>query len=61
VRIGARATTPLEDFSAQIVAELGDDKVDIRIGKTFRPMTIGVPQTPKDQIAVGIRYSVPKR
>jgi hypothetical protein len=53
-----RSGTPLEDFSAQIVAVLGDDKVDIRIGKTF---ALGLPQLPKDEIGIGIRYSVPKR
>jgi hypothetical protein len=54
-----RSGTPLADFSAQIVAVLGDDKVDIRIAGTFQPL--GIQQPPKDQIAIGIRYSVPKR
>ena len=54
-----RSGTPIEDFSAQIVAVLGDDKVDIRIGRTFQ--ALGVQQPAKDQIAIGIRYSVPKR
>src|SRR2546427_4141123 len=45
-----RSGTPLEDFSAQIVAVLGDDKVDIRIGKTFQMGYLSVPRPPKDQI-----------
>ena len=56
-----RSGTPSEDFSAHVVAVRGDDKVEIRIGKVFQAFTIGVPPPPKDQIAIGIRYSVPLR
>ena len=54
-----RSGTPLADFSAQIVAVLGDDQVDIRIGGTFQPLAVHQP--PRDQIGIGIRYSVPQR
>jgi hypothetical protein len=54
-----RSGTPLADFSAQIVAVWGDDKVDIRIAGTFQ--ALGGQQPPKDQIGIGIRYSVPKQ
>jgi hypothetical protein len=56
-----RSGTPAEDFSAHIEAVRGDDKVEIRMGKVFQPFTLGVPPPPKDQIGIGIRYSVPLR
>ena len=56
-----RSGTPPEDFSAHLTALRGDDKVEIRIGKVFQPLAIGVPPTAEDQIAIGIRYPVPLR
>jgi hypothetical protein len=56
-----RSGTPTEDFSAHIAAVRGSDKVEIRMGKTFQPFTLGAPPLPKDEVGIGIRYSVPLR
>ena len=56
-----RSGTPAEDFSANVTALRGGDKVEIRIGRVFQLGTLGVPAPPKDQIAIGVRYSVPLR
>jgi hypothetical protein len=56
-----KSGTPSTDFSAQIVAQLGDDVVDIRTGEI-----VGLNAWPPSSGAtggtgIGIRYTVPKR
>jgi hypothetical protein len=55
-----KSGTPLEDFSARIVALRGDDKVEIQIGKIFQIAVFGA-ASQKDETGIGIRYTVPKR
>jgi hypothetical protein len=53
---------PLKDFSAQVVAQLGDDVVDIRIGEIVNLNPIPLANTrPPAGTGIGIRYTVPKR
>ena len=52
---------PLKDFDAQVVAQLGDDVVDIRAGEivNLNPMPFSAPAP--TGTGIGIRYTVPKR
>jgi len=63
-----RSGNPPQDFSAEFVATLGDDKVEveIEIGRTmggFQPGVLGksMPKLLPPQTGIGIVYSVPKR
>jgi hypothetical protein len=55
-----KSGTPSTDFSAQIVAQLGDDVVDIRSGEI---VSLNAPPKsgPSGATGIGIRYTVPKR
>jgi hypothetical protein len=52
---------PLKDFDAQVVAQLGDDVVDIRTGEivNLNPMPLSAPAP--SGTGIGIRYTIPKR
>jgi hypothetical protein len=53
--------TPLRDFSAQVVAQLGDDVVDIRIGEIVNLNPNPLAKTPPPRgTGIGIRYTVPQ-
>jgi hypothetical protein len=56
-----RSGKPLKDFDAQVVAQLGDDVVDIRTGElvNLNPMPFSDPAP--TGTGIGIRYTVPKR
>ncbi len=57
-----RSGNPPQDFSAQIVAQLGDDVVDIRSGEILGGMNWSVATDPNPlKTGIGIRYTVPKR
>jgi len=57
-----RSGTPLKDFSAQVVAQLGDDVVDIRAGEIVNLNPMPLSTTPRlAGTGIGIRYTVPKR
>ena len=60
-----KSGTPSKDFSAQIVAQLGDDVVDIRSGEIVNlnpiPLASGASNSAVGQTGIGIRYTVPKR
>lgn len=52
---------PLKDFDAEVMAQLGDDVVDIRTGEVFNtnPMAFNDPDS--TGTGIGIRYTVPKK
>jgi hypothetical protein len=53
----------LKDFSAQIVAQMGDDVVDIRAGKivNLNPFPGLTKEKPLAGTGLGVRYTIPQR
>lgn len=59
-----RSGTPSRDFSARIVAQLGDDVVDVRAGEivNLNPLAAALNnQKPLQGTGIGVRYTVPQR
>ncbi len=58
-----KSGTPSKDFSAQIVAQLGDDVVDVRTGEivNLNPFPGLSKEKPFEGTGIGVRYLVPQR
>jgi hypothetical protein len=58
-----RSGNPPKDFTAEIVAQKGDDVVEIEIGEIHDPNPARVMQGEKllEGTGIGVRYTVPKR
>jgi hypothetical protein len=58
-----RSGNPPKDFSAEIVAQKGDDVIEIEIGEIHDPNPARVMQGEKllEGTGIGVRYTVPKR
>jgi hypothetical protein len=59
----SRSGNPVKDFSAEIVAQKGDDVVEIEVGEIHDPNPARVMQGEKllEGTGIGVRYTVPKR
>jgi hypothetical protein len=57
-----KSGTPSKDFGAQIVAQMGDDVVDVRAGEivNLNPYPALAKDKPLEGTGIGVRYTVPQ-
>jgi hypothetical protein len=62
--LGSRITQsgkPPKDFDAEVMAQMGDDVVDIRAGEIINQNPMDFNNPAATGTGIGVRYTVPKR